>query len=226
MSDQLPGGVGVTRLTVYPDSGTPHLHLCCAEAYVVTGGSGSVQTLNLSGYAETALHDGAVVWFTPGTIHRLINHGDLRIVVLMQNSGLPEAGDAVFTFPPEVLGDQLAYSSAAAYPSDVQAAFTRRDLAISGFESLRDAAVAGDFEPLRAFHAAAAKLVSPHVPEWRRRWANGALRMAQDTGSHLDSLAAGVTPHFAGAAVFEMSEPTERDRRGMCGLLDTYARAA
>jgi mannose-6-phosphate isomerase-like protein (cupin superfamily) len=222
MTDQLPGGVGVTRLTVYPGSGTPHLHLCCAEAYVVTGGSGSVQTLTLSGYAETPLHDGAVVWFTPGTIHRLINEADLRIVVLMQNSGLPEAGDAVFTFPPEVLGDRLAYLSAAAYPADDAAAFTRRDLAVRGFEVLRAAAVEGDFGPLRAFHAAAVKLVSPHVPEWRRRWANGALRMAQATGSHLDSLAAGVSPHFAGAAVFDMSEPTEHARRGMCGLLDTY----
>ena len=51
------------------------------------------------------LEPGAFVWFTPGTIHRLVNGGDLEILVLMQNAGLPEAGDMVITFPPDVLAD-------------------------------------------------------------------------------------------------------------------------
>ena len=47
---------------------------------------------------------GSFVWFTPGTIHRLLNDGgDLEIVVLMQNAGLPEAGDMVITFDDAVL---------------------------------------------------------------------------------------------------------------------------
>ena len=53
MLDPLPGAVGVSKLCVYdtvtPDGlhgGTPHLHLCCTEAYVVTSGTGSVQTLS------------------------------------------------------------------------------------------------------------------------------------------------------------------------------------
>ncbi|HZM78274.1 MAG TPA: hypothetical protein VFC19_21330 [Candidatus Limnocylindrales bacterium] len=221
--NELPGAVGVTHLTVYPRSGTPHMHLCCAESYVVTSGFGHVQTLTLNGYKETPLKAGAVVWFAPGTIHRLINDGDLEIVVLMQNSGLPEAGDAVMTFPAEVVADPLAYAQAASLPpSGLEGAFKRRELAVAGFDLLRSAAEAGDFGPLREFHAAAVRIVSPQLPEWRRRWAQGAMRVAQATGSQLDSLASGVAPHLSNADVYELSEPTERGRRGMCGLLDTY----
>ncbi len=46
----------------------------------------------------------------------MVRGGDLRITVLMQNGGLPEAGDAVFTFPPEVLADPGAYAAAATLP--------------------------------------------------------------------------------------------------------------
>lgn len=220
---ELPGAVGVTHLTVYPRSGTPHMHLCCAESYVVTGGSGHVQTLTLKGYKETPLKPGAVVWFPPGTIHRLINDGDLEIVVLMQNSGLPEAGDAVMTFPAEVVADPLAYSRAASLPpSGLEGAFERRELAVAGFEVLRDATVAGDLGPLKQFHSAAIKLVRPHIPQWRARWVEGAMRVAKDTGRELDWLANGIAPHLSFADVHELAEPTESGRRGMCGLLDTY----
>ena len=35
----------------------------------------------------------------------------------MQNAGLPEHGDAVLTFPPEILADPDAYARAATLPS-------------------------------------------------------------------------------------------------------------
>lgn len=231
----LPGGVGISRLCVYdtlaPDGavgGSPHLHLCCAEAYVVSAGAGIVQTLTLGGYRETALRPGAVVWFAPGTIHRLVNHGGLEIVVLMQNSGLPEAGDAVLTFPPEVLTDPAEYAAAVTLPGggapggDLAAAYARRDLAVRGFERLRSAALAGDLAPLRDFHSAAVRLVRPRVAGWRRRWRDGALWAAEETGRQLDALAAGEAPHLAAAEVHEIAEPSDRGRQGMCGLLDTY----
>lgn len=220
---ELPGAVGVSALTVYPQSGSPHMHLCCSESYVVTEGSGQVQTLTLSGYQETPLWPGAVIWFRPGTIHRLINNGDLQIVVLMQNSGLPEAGDAVLTFPPEILADPAAYAAAATLePSGVESAYARRELAVTGFERLRDAALAGDFDPLRAFHESAIKLVSPQLPAWRERWEEGAKRMADETGQQIESLMQGKAPHLADAAVFQLPTPTEVGKRGMCGLLNTY----
>src|SRR5262249_969896 len=113
----LPGNVGITQLRVYdwagPDGlvgGSPHFHFACSEAYVPTGGRGSVQTLSAEGFAEHQLEPGVLVWFTPGVIHRLINDDHLEILVVMQNSGLPEAGDAVLTFPSEVLADPDAYA--------------------------------------------------------------------------------------------------------------------
>lgn len=52
-----------------------------------------------SGPRQTPLAAGSVDWFTPGTIRRAVNHSGLTVVVVMANAGLPEAGDAVMTFP-------------------------------------------------------------------------------------------------------------------------------
>jgi mannose-6-phosphate isomerase-like protein (cupin superfamily) len=231
----LPGGIGVSRLRVYdtaaPDGvvgGTPHVHLCCTEGYVVTGGEGVVQTLSGEGFRETPLRAGAVVWFEPGTVHRLVNGGDLSIVVLMQNSGLPEAGDAVLTFPPDVLADPDAYAEAAALPdggapgADVRAAYRRRDLAVTGFAALR----AGGPAALAAFHTAAAALRQPLLAAWRQRWAAGAGRAAAGTGAQLDALERGDSGYLGEAGVYAVDAPAERGRLGMCGLLDTYPAGA
>ncbi|MEU8157250.1 cupin domain-containing protein [Micromonospora sp. NPDC048986] len=230
----LPGGIGVSRLRVYdtvaPDGlvgGTPHVHLCCTEGYVVTDGEGVVQTLTMAGCRETPLRPGVVVWFEPGTVHRLVNAGGLRIVVLMQNSGLPEAGDAVLTFPSEVLADPAAYAAAAALPdggapgADVRAAYRRRDLAVTGFQALRSGGPAA----LAAFHAHAIALRQPLLTRWRQRWEVGAGRAAADTAAQLDALGRGDPGHLGDAGVYAVSEPVERGRLGMCGLLDTYPAA-
>ena len=235
MSDPLPGGVGVSRLCVYdtvtPDGrpgGTPHLHLCCTEAYVVTGGEGAVQTLSGQGFAEHRLVAGTVLWFTPGTVHRLINLGGLDIVVVMGNSGLPEAGDAVFTFPPEVLADPERYARAATLPNggapgtDVGTAFTRRDLAVEGFLRLREEVERDGPAAMARLHEAAVALKRQHLDTWRTRWENGAFRAAQSTGVHLDALARGDGGHLMSSRVHALDQPSERGRLGMCGLLDTY----
>ncbi|MER6065162.1 cupin [Streptomyces sp. NPDC001792] len=227
----LPGGVAVSRLCVYdwpaPDGvrgGTPHVHLACSEAYVVTGGRGAVQTLTASGYAVTPLVPGTVAWFTPGTIHRLVNEGDLRITVLMQNSGLPEAGDAVLTLPPEYLADPETYAAATTIPAGApepereRIARARRDLALEGYRSLREASGP---QALAAFHRAAAALVGPRVAEWRERWRRGALAAAEATGRHLERLAEGDATHLA-EAVVRAERPFEEGRFGMCGRLDVY----
>jgi mannose-6-phosphate isomerase-like protein (cupin superfamily) len=231
MSSQLPGAVGVSRLSVYdttaPDGlvgGTPHVHLTCAEGYVVGAGEGQVQTLSGQGYRETPLRPGTVAWFTPGTVHRLVNLGGLQIVVLMQNSGLPEAGDAVLTFPPSVLADPDAYAEAVTLPeggvpgTDLGAAFRRRDLAVTGFLALRE----GGPPALKAFHAATVRLVAPKLAEWRKRWEGGALEAALETGRQLDALAAADASHLARGGIDVLSAPSEHGRHGMCGLLDTY----
>jgi mannose-6-phosphate isomerase-like protein (cupin superfamily) len=118
-----PGGTAVSLLAVYdwsgPDGvsgGSAHVHLACTEGYVVVGGRGRLQTLSADGYAETLLTPLTVAWFSPGVIHRLINDGGLQILVVMQNGGLPEAGDSVLTFPPAQLADAAAYRAAASLP--------------------------------------------------------------------------------------------------------------
>ncbi|MFJ1788561.1 cupin domain-containing protein [Streptomyces anulatus] len=230
----LPGAVAVSHLSVYDwpaadglRGGTPHLHLTCSEGYVVVGGSGSVQTLTASGFQETPLTPGALVWFTPGAVHRLVNEDGLRVIVLMQNSGLPEAGDAVLTLPPRCLADPDVYRAAATLPWDAEeavqerAARARRDLAVEGFLVLREAVESGDPEPLAAFHRAAAALVRPRTPEWRGRWEKGAATAAAATADQLDALDRGEAGHLADARV-HAERPSAHGRFGMCGRLDVY----
>jgi mannose-6-phosphate isomerase-like protein (cupin superfamily) len=231
-----PGAIAASHLRVYdtaaPDGlagGTPHLHTTCTEAYWVVAGSGAVQTLTASGFAEVELEPGAFVWFTPGTIHRLVNGGDLEILVLMQNAGLPEAGDMVITFPPEVLESAASYEAAAVLPEDGRttagsgdAARTRRDLAVPSFNELRRATVGGDPAPLRAFHEAATRLVQPHVADWTRRWRDGPLREVERTGDLLRALSESDPDHLADASVHRLPPPPAERRMGCCGTLGTF----
>jgi mannose-6-phosphate isomerase-like protein (cupin superfamily) len=230
MRDPLPGAVGVSKLSVYdtaaPDGhhgGTPHLHLCCTEAYVVSGGSGQVQTLSgQDGFQEHDLKPGAVLWFTPGTIHRLINHGGLEITVLMSNTGLPEAGDAVLTFPLDIVKDPDRYAEAAALPNggapgtDITTAYRRRDLAVQGFHELRRN------DTLDDFYAAAMRLKQPLLDGWRARWEQGARRAAARTGEQIAAMIDNDPGHLRESRVSAKEAPDERGRLGMCGLLNTY----
>jgi mannose-6-phosphate isomerase-like protein (cupin superfamily) len=231
-----PGAIAATHLRVYdteaPDGlagGTPHLHTACTEAYWVVAGTGVVQTLTAGGYEEVPLEPGAFVWFTPGTIHRLVNGGDLEILVLMQNAGLPESGDMVITFPADVLASSEAYAAAATLPEDERtttgtgdAARARRDLAVPTFLELRDATSAGDPAPLRAFHDAAARLVQPRTADWAKRWREGPLREVEHTGDLLRALAEADADHLADASVHRLPPPGEERRMGCCGTLGTF----
>jgi mannose-6-phosphate isomerase-like protein (cupin superfamily) len=229
----LPGGIGITRLTVYdavaPDGlvgGSPHVHLACSEGYYVIAGSGAVQTLTPKGFAETPLQTGSVVWFDPGTIHRVMNGGGLQILALMSNSGLPEAGDAVLTLPPEHLTDRETYLRATALTGEGEArtpsALARRDLALQGFAVLRESYETQGPSALDDFYAAAIRIVQPQLADWRRRWEQGARRLADETGAALDALEAGTAPHLHTAELHQLPAPTEFGRHGMCGRLDTY----
>lgn len=222
-----PGGVGISGLRVYDwptvdglCGGSPHVHLSCAECYYVIGGQGSVQTLTRGGFASTPLREGTVAWFTPGTIHRLVNDGDLRIIVVMQNSGLPEAGDAVFTFPPSVLADPETYA-AHAQAGDEESAQRRRDLALEGFLELRRQVVAGDHEALEDFYRSAVGLKQDLLDAWEKRWREGALASAERTGLQLDRLREGDIGHLAEADIHVMRAEGPQ-RFGMCGRLDVH----
>jgi hypothetical protein len=240
-----PGGTAVTHLAVYdwtgPDGrpgGAAHTHLVCTEGYVVLGGSGRLQTLGAQGFEETRLTPLTVAWFSPGVIHRLVNDGDLRIAVVMQNSGLPEAGDSVLTFPPEHLTDAETYRSAAALPeptvdihptltgataeAGVESAARRRaELAVAGFLQLRQRFATHGASALDEFYTAAAALIRPRLDHWRDTWRQGAWEAARRTGEQLDALSAGSHAYLYESAVSVLPPPPERDY-GMCGRLATY----
>lgn len=232
-----PGAIGVTHLRVYdsvgPDGlagGTPHLHTVCTEAYAVIRGHGAVQTLSGEGYREVPLEPGALVWFTPGTVHRLINtSGDLEIHVLMANAGLPEAGDMVITFPDHVLADREAYAGAAALVGDEAttegtgaAARERRDHAVEGYLERRARVEAGDLTPMVELWARAAALVEPKLGDWRARWEQGPLAAVELTGAQLDALGRGDASHLATSSVHRLDPPGHIRRMGCCGTLGTY----
>lgn len=231
-----PGGVGVSHLRVYdsegPDGlrgGTPHVHTACTEAYVVVAGRGAVQTIAPAGFEVTPLEPGAFVWFTPGTIHRLVNDGDLEILVIMGNAGLPEAGDMVVCFPDEVLADAAAYRHAATLPEDERtttgsgdAARARRDLGVQGFLALKEAMATSGDGPLVAFYERVGALVAPLADGWRPVWETGPLEAALRTGEQLTGLASGDVSHLRSASVEHLPPPPDERRMGCCGTLGTY----
>lgn len=225
-----PGGTAVSGLHVYNWTaadghcgGSPHVHLACTEAYVVVGGTGELHTLTAAGSAQTPLRSGMVVWFGPGTVHRAVNlDGALRVVVVMQNSGLPEAGDAVLTFPPEILADPDAYQHAAQV-GDEQSARRRRDLAVEGYLRLAKEIGAGNVEALAEFYRQAIALRADRLDAWESVWRSGPLAAAQRTAGHIAALREGWIDHLL-AAGLRAEQPPEADERafGMCGRLDTY----
>jgi mannose-6-phosphate isomerase-like protein (cupin superfamily) len=229
-----PGATAITVLDVYdwvaPDGlpgGSAHVHLASTEGYVVASGAGRLQTLGERGYAETPLRPGDCLWFTPGTIHRLVNEGDLRLFVVMQNAGLPEHGDAVLTFPSGILADPAAYARTATLPNvgeDGAAAAARRraSLAVEGYLALRERVLESGPDALDDFYAAALRLAGQRADDWRDRWRAGALATAELTGEHLNEIGAGVAGHLDTAGLWRIERPAEERSYGMCGRLTTY----
>jgi mannose-6-phosphate isomerase-like protein (cupin superfamily) len=227
-----PGGTSLSRLNVYEDAasdgvcgGSPHLHLVSTEAYIVTSGRGALQTIDAAGFRETPLAPGDVVWFTPGTIHRAVNHDGLGVVVLMSNAGLPEAGDAVMTFPADIVADPAAYAEAASLDGPdgrAKRASVRRDLAVAGFEALRDAVLAGDGAPLEAFRSAAGALVRERAAAWPRLVRERPLAQAERSLALAEAVAAGDVRHLVDARVHEAAASQGERGFGMCGRLRTY----
>ncbi len=238
----LPGAVGLTHLMVYdwpgPDGlcgGSPHVHLTCTECYYVLAGHGSVQTLSVEGFHEIELIPGKVVWFSPGVVHRLINADKkLELLVIMQNAGLPEAGDFFLTFAPEYLADPAKYAEGAgvapgsavfadnAENADPAAiARRRRDLAVVGFNAMRSEFQFQGKPVMLRFYAALAKLAKSHAGDWYRRWSIGAQDATESSGAAIVNLRHGHAGHLLKGQVGFIPPPTAR-RYGVCGMLGPY----
>lgn len=232
---RFPGGTSLSHLCVYDwetsdglHGGSPHLHTLSTEAYVVTSGRGEVHTISAAGPAVDALAAGSLLWFTPGTVHRLVNHDQLQMQVIMSNAGLPEAGDAVLTFPEEILADPRRYRDAVALPAEgdeaarAEAARARRDLAITGYEQLLSRMEVQGPAAMQRFHELAVDLVRPRVGDWQQIWEHNVEAEAERTRAQLLALGAGDGAHLQEAAVIRGEPRPEPRLWGMCGRLQTW----
>jgi mannose-6-phosphate isomerase-like protein (cupin superfamily) len=232
----LPGGVGLSFLQVYdsesPDGvrgGSAHVHLTCTESYVVIGGSGRLQTLSSRGFEEIDLHARQVVWFTPGVVHRLVSNGDLDIIIVMQNGGLPESGDCILSFPEQYLKDRARYREAVALPPVEEgrelvdaAARRRKDLSITGFAALRQAMERDGFAALEAFYRDAAALVEGDRERWTSVWQQGAVQATETTGRQLAALERSDLSHLGEGALHLAQVRAGSPRAGMCGRITSF----
>jgi mannose-6-phosphate isomerase-like protein (cupin superfamily) len=236
----LPGGTSVSHVRVYdtigPDGhagGSPHLHTVCTEAYLVIAGEGLVQTLSGEGFAETPLAAGTIAWFSPGTIHRLVNlDGRLELYVLMSNAGLPEAGDMILAFAPDLLADETAYRGAAELAADGRttddrpdAAMARRDLAVTGFAHWRhavDTSGPGALEPL---YRAAVDLLGARPHSWAELLAADPADDLERSRVQVAALTADDRSDAAARLADSMIRSTtlhpDTRRMGCCGTLGT-----
>ena len=170
-----------------------------------------------------------VVWFTPGLIHRLVNDGDLEIIIVMQNSGLPEAGDCVLSLPAEYLGSTARYREVANLPPPeagrdrIEAhARQRKDLSVKGFVELRSRMELEGPQALDDFYRAAAAMTKDQIAEWKELWHLGAGYASATTGAQLDALEHGDLSHLDGAVVRQAQLRPGSPRPGMCGRITNF----
>lgn len=228
---RMPGATLMTRLNVYsslaPDGqvgGTPHMHLACTEMYVALSGHGAVELLDKDGFSrvEMAPHDALL--FSPGTIHRLINpNGDFEILVIMQNSGLPERGDNVVTFCDEWLTDDHAYREAMTVKT-LEDAYQRRDRGVLGFMQLKaafeESPNAGQ-HALEQFYRYAVARTASRQTQWGEIVYQRAVAAAQETLTQLDQLQR-QDISFLSQNSYAVIRQSSANKLGFCGYLDRY----
>ena len=243
-----PGATGVTLLDVYdwvaPDSrgGSAHIHLASTEGYLILRGAGRLQTLGAQGFREEPLHPGDCLWFTPGTVHRLVNEdGQLQILVIMQNAGLPEAGDCVLTFPPAASPTRPATRPRRPWPRLPGTAGTAAGTGTARLgRGWRPRPSAGGIWPSRGSPRCAPRWSGPRQPRSGRSWPprSGSPRSASRTGATggrdrrppwppgpPGSCAASrrcAPPTCAAARCCQGRAARHQPRYGMCGRLTTY----
>jgi len=227
---RLPGGIAISRLRAYeppaPDGqsgGAAHIHLACEELYYVTGGEGAVELISAKdGFVHVPLSSGSVLQHAPGVLHRLINYEDFEVLVVMQNAGLPEPGDTIFTFPDADLADASRYAGLA-LATDKVAALQRRDLTVEGFNAIRHAFERSHDEgtrALRAFYDRAVRLAGDSVNEWDACVDAGPVAANTATQERLSAIRSGDGEYLTDGTLTSFSVATaESDYEpGICGM--------
>jgi len=228
---QMPGATLMTRLRVYdtptPDGqigGTPHVHLGCTEMYIVLGGHGAVEIIDKEGFSRVELAQNDALLFSPGTIHRLINpNRDLEILVIMQNSGLPERGDNVVTFTDEWLASDERYAEAMRV-SSVEEAYQRRNRGVDGFIQLKaafDESPEAGRAALQQFYEHALARTTQKQQQWREIVEAGALTAAQESLAQIEQLQQQQTSYLTENA-YTVIKTGDETKPGFCGHLNRY----
>jgi mannose-6-phosphate isomerase-like protein (cupin superfamily) len=228
---RMPGATLVTRLKVYDTvtidgkiGGTPHFHFLCTEMYFVLAGSGTVEMIDMRGFTQVELKPFSALVFSPGTIHRLVNpHGDLELLVVMQNSGLPERGDNVVAFTEDILADAARFSEAMKVQS-FEDAYRRRDRGVEGFLSLKAAFEVDQDQgqmALQRVYTYAAQRLEAKRSQWQQVIEQGAERAAHESLEQVQALAAGDVSYLSHAR-HVLIEAGEYKTPGFCGRLNRY----
>lgn len=231
---RLPGAGAAVRVKVYDQptvdgkiGGTPHVHLLTTEMYVVLAGSGAVEVIDTEGCRTIELQGHDALVFTPGTIHRLLNPNRNLELLVIEQGGFPQHGDAVVCLPLEVLSDSQRYAEVRTVKT-IADAMRRQALAVEGFNRIRQAFARSPEEGramlsrfYRACHACTADLYST----WESVLQEGLVAEVMQCMSRLDALTKGDWQH--------LSETRQRllrgkayDGIGYCGYLDKYGTVA
>lgn len=227
-----PGATEFSLVSLYGDrgtncsGGTPHLHTACTEAYVGIKGNGSVEVLSAQGHAKHPVGPGQVVWFSPGVIHRGLPQDEpVDVLVLMQNAGLPEAGDAVLTLPSRFWDQPESYRDTVSIQADTtqeqeRLVLRRRELAVEGFAELLERCKDEGPSGLDPFFEYARQVVAPRLDTMVDLVNRTAASEVAATVDALASMASGSISHFHNGQV---GHTTNDDVRfGMCGMLKPF----
>jgi len=227
---QMPGAILMSRLKVYgslaPDGqrgGTPHMHLLCTEMYMALAGSGAVEMIDHGGVSRVDMAAGDALVFSPGTIHRLINpNGDLDVLVLMQNNGLPERGDNVVCFSETWLADDAVYAEAMRVAT-LEEAYRRRDRGVEGFNALArafDESLEAGRAALERFYALAEARTRSKRAQWAALVEAGPSRAVEQTRAALRQLEQQDIVYLS-EAEHRLLRPGQTTL-GFCGHLNRY----
>ena len=224
----LIGGVGLTHLEVYeqrpaPDgimSGCAHVHALTDEAYYVISGTGALELHDLThGFRTAPLNPGGYVQFSPGTLHRSVSTGALKVLAIMGNAGMPERGDARIYFGRAVDEDEAEFRRLVALPrtAELDGALERRDRSVRAYLELlalwqmdRD----GYYAELDRFLRVHAEAMAARRDDLAAVVRNGPQRIAEEAMGRIDELPDGLSD-----AETVQSGPAGAPVLGMCGIL-------
>ena len=227
----MPGATLITRLRVYDTptldgqiGGTPHVHLACTEMYLVLAGTGMVEIIDKNGFQSIPITQNDALVFSAGTIHRLINPNcNLEILVIMQNSGLPERGDNIVTFNEEWLTSDEQYAMAMRVTT-LQEAYQRRDRGVEGFLQLKrtfDESIESGVQKLQRFYNLAQARTMNRLEQWRMLIRQGAQVELERSLEQVNLLQQGNTHYLLNNQIAHISNNTP-PLPGFCGHLNRY----